>query len=271
MQCLCWSIFQVSDFHCYFFMIALLYSHCHDNCIAPCEHSFLHIDAVTSTLSIWSSLYSQIPAALQNDTEPTLGTLTEDLCRLLADMSFQLPGRHRRALLPQLVTREAERDRIEENHPQDKTEQFYWMLHAWTSRHPHTSLQDFLAFAGVVVKVISDCDCEGGAGVTFSKSNFDLSSTSTDGQSTCNFFDNLAGMVVEQRWFLARFLGVTKYKKSYTDDPNEQSVKLLQAWRSEKGRDATGGVLARTVYWLSEFDSRMCDAWEYIRIVEITY
>ena len=229
---------------------------------------FLHID----TVSIWSSLYSQIPAALQNGTklEPTLGTLTEDLCRLLADMSFQLPDRHRMTLLPQLVTREAERDRIEKNHAQDETEQFYWMLHAWASRHQQVSLQYFFDFAGITVNVISDSDCESGTGQLFSMLNFDLSSVSMDGRPTCNFFCDLSYMVLELRWFLARFLGVTNYKiqgirENFIDDPNEQSIKLLQAWQSEKGCDATGGVLARTVYWLSEFDSRMCDAWEYIR------
>ena len=56
-------------------------------------------------------------------------------------------------------------------------------------------------------------------------------------------------------------------RENFIDDPNEQSIKLLQAWQSEKGCDATGGALVRTVYWLSEFDSHMCDAWEYVRKV----
>ena len=228
---------------------------------------FLHID----TVSVWSSLYSQIPAALQNRTESTLGTLTEDLCRLLADMSFQLPGRHRRALLPRLVTREAERDRIEEKHPQDKTEQFYRMLHACASRQPHTSLQDFFDFAGIAVTVIADSDCERGAGQSFSTLNFDFSSASVDGQPTSNFVCILARKVVTQRWVLARFLGVDgdMIRESCMDNPNDQSIKLLQAWRSEKGHDASGGVLARTIYWLFELDSRMCDAWEYVRKVNV--
>ena len=193
-------------------------------------------------------------------SDVTLSTLSEDLGRLLTEVSFQLTDANRNAL-PDLGLSEAECDRI--NHLTDSVEQSFRMLVGWVALHLEGSLGDLLsllATAGVAgIEVVPDCSA-------------DLGSVCVKEElPERNLLCTLARKLAKRTRFVGRLLGVTEsvmdgIECDYAGNSSEQSFHLLLKWQREKGCSATSGALARAVCRLFSLDhATMCDAWFHLR------
>lgn len=231
-------------------------------------------------LTIWAKLYTcdLIPTALRNGTESSvkLFPLSEDLRRLLAEVSFQLTDANHQALLSSLGLTKAGCERL--NDSRDSAEQSYRMLNRWVISHQERSLSDFLSFlasAGITgIDVISDCNggsiyCEYSAADKLICRLSSLSQQYPDEE--CRFFCGLACKLVKQWRFVGRFLGVAESDMDYIEqdcvsDSREQCIQLLQTWRS-KECNATCEAAARAVYRLFKLDLKTVnDAWGFVQM-----
>ena len=202
-------------------------------------------------------------------TDLPLDPRSEDHCRFIADISFQLTEADLQSLMAYgvLGIEKPQLDAIVNCHRFDMREQIYKVLLTWMSGNfPHSTVKSLLSILKTLgISGIERCRW---SAESFEKRVCCQLSKFPPVQCRDKFLLTLAQEIQQQWRFIGRFIGISEAHISatiqdhVTENQSELSYQMLCKWQQQKGREATYETLVKAICRVFEHDpSSILSAW----------